>query len=333
MSGLPMTLYAIDEPRPGPRWQALFDATWPAYRRWYLRDGAAARPSLPQARAALETHVPELAGTWRRLCALAGGDELAARMLSLYDPPPYVRGCSQAVLARDPAHAVLVRNYDYHPDLFERVVYASAFTGRRVIGMGDCLWGLLDGMNDAGLAVSMSFGGRRVRGRGFGVQLIVRYLLETCATVDQARRTLKRLKVQCSYNLTLLDAAGAAATVQIAPDRPPVTADGLLATNHQGPVDWPQYATWTRTVERERRLHELLDEPGIERARLIQAFLRPPLRLTGYREGLGTLYTAVYRPADGVVDYFWPGSRWRQSFEDFRAGAYTVTLPSEADAA
>ena len=28
MSGLAMTLYAIDEPRPGPRWQALFDATW-----------------------------------------------------------------------------------------------------------------------------------------------------------------------------------------------------------------------------------------------------------------------------------------------------------------
>jgi predicted choloylglycine hydrolase len=51
-------------------------------------------------------------------------------------------------------------NYDYGLDLFERVVYSSAFTGRRVLGTSDCLWGLLDGMNDAGLGVSLAFGGR-----------------------------------------------------------------------------------------------------------------------------------------------------------------------------
>jgi predicted choloylglycine hydrolase len=277
--------------------------------------------------------MPELVPTWRRLCELAGRDEVAARMLALYNAPPYVTGCSQAVLRSDPAHAVLVRNYDYGPDLFERVVYSSAFTGRRVIGMGDCLWGLLDGMNDAGLAVSVTFGGRRVVGSGFGVQLIVRYLLETCTAVVSAHRALERLRVQCPYNVTLLDATGAAMTVQIAPDRPPAVADGLLATNHQGLIDWPEYATWTRTIERERRLHELLDEPGIERERLVQAFLDAPLRHSSYREGMGTLYTAVYRPADGVVDYCWPSSRWRQSFDDFRSGAHTVTLPLEARAA
>jgi predicted choloylglycine hydrolase len=328
MTSVPLTLYAIDEPQPGPRWQALFDATWWAYRRWYLRDGEAARPPLAQARAALEAHMPELVGTWQKLRRLAGDDEIAARMLTLYDPPPYVAGCSQAVLAHDPAHAVLVRNYDYSLDLFERVLYCSAFTGRRVIGMGDCLWGLLDGMNDAGLAVSMTFGGRKVTGRGFGVPLVVRYVLETCETVPEATRTLGRLAVQCPYNLTLLDRSGAAVTVQLAPDRPLAVADGLLATNHQGPVDWPQYATWTRTLERERRLHELLDDPDMERDRLIEAFLAPPLRLESYLEGLGTLYTAVYRPADGVVSYHWPrGVVWRQSFEDFEAGARTIALP------
>lgn len=77
-------------------------------------------------------------------------------------------------------------------------------------------------------------------------------------------------------------------------------------------------------------MHELLDKPRIERERMIQAFLRPPLRHTRYRKGHGTLYTAVYRPADGVVDYCWPGSRWRQSFDDFRAGGHTVTLSLES---
>ena len=43
--------------------------------------------------------------------------------------------------------------------------------------MSDCLWGLLDGINDAGLAVSLAFGGRATR-EGFGIPLVVRYLLE-----------------------------------------------------------------------------------------------------------------------------------------------------------
>ena len=59
--------------------------------------------------------------------------------------------------------------------------------------MSDCLWGLLDGMNDAGLAVSLTFGGRRALGDGFGIPLVVRYLLETCDDVAEARETLARL--------------------------------------------------------------------------------------------------------------------------------------------
>ena len=39
-------------------------------------------------------------------------------------------GCSQAVHLAEPA---LVRNYDYAPELLERVVLGTAFTGRRVV--------------------------------------------------------------------------------------------------------------------------------------------------------------------------------------------------------
>ena len=35
--------------------------------------------------------------------------------------------------------------------------------------------------------------------------------------------------------------------------------------------------------------------------------MEPPLYSTEYSRGFGTLYTAVYRPADGVVTYHWPG--------------------------
>ena len=107
---------------------------------------------------------------------------------------------------------MLVRNYDYAPSRFEGVVQSTAWGRHRVIGMSDCLWGLLDGMNDAGLAVSLTFGGRRVLGDGFGIPVVVRYLLETCATVAEARAALGHVPVNLAHNLTLVDGSGEAAT-------------------------------------------------------------------------------------------------------------------------
>lgn len=69
----------------------------------------------------LARHMPELVPTWERLAGLAGGDPLAAQMLTLYNPPAYLTGCSQAVHLGQPA---LVRNYDYAPEPLERVVWA-----------------------------------------------------------------------------------------------------------------------------------------------------------------------------------------------------------------
>jgi hypothetical protein len=54
-----MTLYGIREEHPGPRWQALHDATRDAYHRWYLSEGAAARPDLPTCHRMLMSHMPE----------------------------------------------------------------------------------------------------------------------------------------------------------------------------------------------------------------------------------------------------------------------------------
>ena len=55
---------------------------------------------------------------------------------------------------------------------------------RPVIGVNEALWGMLDGMNDAGLASTPTFGGRFVHGPGMCIVTAVRYLLGTCDTVD-----------------------------------------------------------------------------------------------------------------------------------------------------
>ena len=67
MGDVALTFEAVSEAVPGPRFQARFEAAWPAYRRWFLRDGDAARPSYPVARQMLHAHMPQLVPTWERL--------------------------------------------------------------------------------------------------------------------------------------------------------------------------------------------------------------------------------------------------------------------------
>jgi len=323
---------AVEELRPGAKWKARLDAMWPTYRAWYLREGDAARPDYPTCRGMLERHMPELMGTYERLVELAGGGDVAARLLSLYRPPGFVVGCSQGAWARDAA-PVLVRNYDYPVSRLEGIVYHTAWTGRRVIGMSDCLWGLLDGINDAGLAVSLTFGGRRDVGDGFAIPLVVRYLLETCDTVGEARDALARIPVHAPQNLTLLDRSGEYVTAYVGPGRAPELHAIPATTNHQGRVEWPEYARAIRTVERERCVLALLDDPRMTRERFVASFLEEPLHNTDYVRGFGTVYTAAYYPAEGRAEYRWPGFTWHQSFERFEESEHTEVFAEERRAA
>ena len=296
----------LDEERPGPRWSALYAETWDAYRAWWLRQGAESRPDRATAEAALRDHMPELVATHGELVRLAGDDDLAAAMLTLWNPPPFIVACSQVVTADfGSGQPVLLRNYDYDPRLFEATVVRSRLRERRVLGTGDCLWGLVDGVSEAGLAVSLTFGGRREIGEGFGIPLVIRYLLEVADDIDEAVAVLQRLPHQLSYNVTICDALGDVVTVMIAPDRPALVSDRRVVTNHPEIVEWLEHARWVRSVERLNQLERLLVE-GADAAELTEQMLQPPLLARNWDEGFATLYTAAYRPAAGRLDYHWP---------------------------
>lgn len=320
---------AFEELEPGPAWQGLFHRLWPVYRGWFLQEGESVRASYAEGLRMLRTHMPELVPLYERLCELAGGGDLEARMLSMWNPPSYLSGCSQGVWL-DGA-PVLVRNYDYAPSRIEGTILSTRWCGRRVIGSGDSLWGLLDGMNDAGLAVSLAFGGRRVIGGGFGVPLVVRYLLETCEAVDQAREVLTRLPYHLAHTLTLVDRSGDVLTAYLSPDRGVVFRQVGYATNHQETVEWYEHALQTRSVERELRLASLLGAEALTSDDFVSAFLRPPLYADPSENGIGTLYTAVYRPVEGSATYRWPGEAWEQSFSAFAPGHRVVPV-AEASA-
>jgi len=320
-----LTFTALDD-RSGLAWRSLFERLWPAYRAWYLQEGIEARPTYLECRKALRACMPEMVPVWERLVDLAGGGDLAARMLSLYGPPAYLTGCSQAVWPG--AEPLLVRNYDYSTRAFDAVVLRTDWSGRDVLGTSDCLIGLVDGVNDAGLAVSLTFGGRRVVGSGFGVPIVLRYVLQTCETTEQASAALARIPTHMAYNVTVLDARRHYVTAHLSPDRTPLITRAAVATNHQGQVEWVSHARQTATVERERYLLTQLTLHPDTDSRFIGAFLRPPLYSLAFERGFGTLYTAAMRPLRREVVYRWPAAEWRQSLDEFRPGSVSVSYPT-----
>lgn len=317
----------VDEERPGEKWAALFRLFWPAYRAWYLKEGDAARPGYLTCRNALRKYMPELESVYDELVELSGGSDTAARFLSLYRPPPFLTACSQGVW-RGPEPA-LVRNYDYDPSLCEGITLRSAWGDRQVIAMTDCMWGALDGINEAGLAASLAFGGRRAVGDGFGMPLILRYVLEICGTTKDAVRVLRAVPTHMAYNVTVVDRKGAFATVFLSPDRAPIVTQRPLATNHQRRVEWKEYAGATASLEREHFLGERLEDPDETLESLAHRFLQAPLYSARFHQGWGTLYTAIYRTAEASADFRWPGGTVEQTFDDFREVAVRVEYPKE----
>ena len=316
-------LKLVHEPWPGERWQRFFKHAWPLYRIWFVSEGEETRPDLVTSRSLLELHMPELIPVYNSLCRIANNDDLASRFLSMWCPPPYMAGCSQVAWTR--GAPTLIRNYDFDPRYFDGRMRFTEYC-KPVIGVQDSGWGLLDGMNADGLAVALAFGGRKVTGIGFGIPLVIRYVLETCANVEEACIVLSRVPVHMGYNVTVMDKSGNYATVYMNPDRPAQVIYQAVATNHQHQVEWDEYAAFTHTIERKHVLEQCVAEPKLTRAALIKRFLKPPLYSQQYLRGFGTLYTAVYDVVKGNVKIIWPEKQVEASFKKFEEQEVQVVL-------
>lgn len=324
-----LTFRSLSEREPGLAWQQVFEHGWPGWREWFVKRGGDERPLLHDAERMLRRHMPEFEPVWQRLVATADADQDAARFLTFWQPPRYLVNCSQIVIT-DRDGPVLVRNYDLDPKLNEARVLKTRWKHHEVMGLVEGMAGLADGMNRAGLAVSLAFGGRAIFGAGFGVPLIIRYVLEVCSNVADALEALRAVPCHMAYNVTLADRSGAHATVMLAPDHPPIVSDKCYATNHQIGVEWPRHGRLTRTVERAAYLDDLASREDLTEAALCRAFLAQPLYSDRFAEGFGTVYTAAYRPAAGTMALLWPGAEpWRFSFDDFPKEARRNTYTDE----
>ncbi|AVR46805.1 acyl-CoA--6-aminopenicillanic acid acyltransferase [Christiangramia fulva] len=313
--------YAISEiGKPGEKWQKLYNTHWPAYQNWLESKKDYKLPTLKASKAALKKYMPEMLPLHRHLCKLVKADRKAAVFLTGFQPPAYVFGCAQAV--HKGKEVRLIRNYDYHPHLLEGTQLLSSWNGKKVIATGDCLIGALDGINEDGLAISLSFGGRKKVGYGFGIPFILRYILEFCSTTKEAVVALKRIPSHMAYNVTVVDKSGNHKTVRLVPDKPAIVTEANFATNHQETIHWPENALHNQTLKRSASLEKTLQINKMDPEGILQAFLEPPLYNTRFSEGFGTLYTAVYRPEKGIAELHWPGEKLVQTFENF-SEAYT----------
>jgi predicted choloylglycine hydrolase len=234
------------------------------------------------------------------------------------------RGCSQAVYQAD--EAVMVRSYDYSPYVFDGLLMRSKFGEREVIGMLDCMSGLLDGMNSDGLAISMSFGGREEFGEGFGISLLLRYLLEFAGDVREACELIGRIPVQGAYNIMLLDRDSNFETVSVAAGEDPQFVGSPVATNHQAGSHWPLYEEKVMTHARYQHLQNVTTARQHTAQQFAREFLHFPLFHTHFARGFGTLYDAAYYPQRLGCEYFWPHHQWQLDFHCFTDREYPISF-------
>lgn len=92
-----------------------------------------------------------------------------------------------------------------------------------------------DGMNEKGLACGLTFVYPTVKDLGFNAGFLIRYILEKCATVDQAKKFLEEVEVGSSQNIIVADAKGGVLLAELNSENKyfKIISEGaLFRTNH-----------------------------------------------------------------------------------------------------
>ena len=278
---------------------------------------------LKDAQAALCTYAPNI---WEELHGLADGLKISLeRAAAQYSNSRLSyprRGCSSVM-----TNALYGRNYDYSPRRYDPTLVAIQPNGVHAsLAFADRFTGRVDGINEHGLCVGLHFVNYRPVRPGLVCILIVRMLLDQCATTQEAVRLLTRIPHGQPFNYSVLDTTGAAAVVEASPLAISVR-DGrqLACTNHFQIAKLGRYNR--RNAGSHRRLPPL---ETLSRAELSPEQLFAALNHAGspvfdhaYRSGSGTLHTFVCEPAERtmLVGVGGDASPQRIYFENWTRGA------------
>ena len=236
--------------------------------------------SLRNAQAALQTYAPNI---WQELHGLADGLKIPLeRAVAEYSNarlryPP--RGCSAVM-----SGGLYGRNYDYDVGHYDRILVAIQ----------------PQGVNAHGLCVGLHQVNNGAWQPGLACILIVRMVLDQCATTRDAIALLRRIPHGGGYNYSLMDGGGTAAVVEAAPAAVAVRegeqlgcsnhflSPALQAYNRRNPGSWrhlPPLEEFARQQLPADRLFKALNNS------------LSPVFDHRYSSGSGTMHTIVCTPA------------------------------------
>lgn len=317
--------HCLTEDKPDEAWKRVVENGWQGWRDWYVSRGGS-RTSAKKSSQAIRRFMPEMESLLERLADNHDDSELLHEFLCFWCPPKYLVGCTQ-MASIDEDGPFLIRNYDLDPALNEAILLRSHWRAKPVLGMVEALSGMSDGINADGLAVSLSFGGRVTSGTGFGIPLIIRYLLEMCNDVKQAVEALRFIPSHMSYNVTMVDASADIATVMVSPDRPAIVMSRPWATNHQIGIEWPWHARFSGTMERAEWLSNVSQPASAKNCKTM--FHHEPVYANDYASGYGTVFTSLYRPTARTAQISWPnGVSVTRSLQDQHSAEVSVIYTS-----
>ncbi len=241
-------------------------------------------------------HAPAL---WEEINGLADGLgvplERAVMAFGNNGLRPPLGACSAVMAA-----GVYGRNYDFQPRYYgARFALLQTKESYASIGATELLTDRLDGMNEHGLTIGLHLVRMNPRAPGLSCVLIVRAVLDQCATPKDAVAMLRRLPHAMRYNYSLLDADGISAVVEAHPGSVAVrTGDWLACTNHFQSLSLRPLNR--RSAHSQQRLAPL-DAWAAQRLSAEAMFSTlnrstSPAFHHGYTRGAGTLHTIVAEP-------------------------------------
>ena len=237
---------------------------------------------------------------------------------------------------------LLARNYEFNHEIEDFCLVRTKIKGKFAhIGTSVLFFGRDDGINEHGLAVTMSSCGfpvgalpymREPKIRGLQFWAVIRALLENCKDVKECLQYIRDMPIAYNLNLMLLDQEGNAALVE--------TLDGRLsykkldsssskqflhATNHPVLPELIPYEpqAFVHSAKRYDYITRTLDgASGVTRDQLKGMLLsKYPEGLCThyYEEYFGTTKSMILSPADKSIDICW-GGREENGWERYKVG-------------
>lgn len=235
-------------------------------------------------------------------------DDMMSFLFSMY-AFTYHNYCS-CIAYVDEQHILLGRNSDFIKTIgpLSDSAYYHLESGYAFIGHTTAFCEMEDGMNEKGLAVGLTFVYPTKISVGMNAGMLVRYLLEKCASVQEAISFLKQVPIASAQTIILVDQSGDFAIVECHHEQVIVRRDKhvLWTTNHfvSPQMQAFQYLGEDDIYSHERYLtmqHFFDSHQRVNKGDLMELLSGKYGFMCQYQGEMDTIWSVVYDVKNGIL--------------------------------